>query len=466
MILLHNAYRCSLTVRITCASGRSRRIHAALRNVCRADERGWCGHPTLTDSGIACIPTYRHRSPLLGGIDRADESRRVLAQFFDTWAMIPQARYCRAFASARLGSDRGQTMRVALCLLERMDGHRCDGSGPCLGCSAAPACAQLMRSGFRRCRAVQRVVVCCVLGATAPAVVRHERDGVVAPRLPHFRHDCDGSGEPSPGADVGGGEPNPGADVGGASSVPAQMWGSSPVPAQMWEGSSPAPSADVAGAAVAECNAPVHPVRAAAGRRVGDVRSEALEVSGGGRMASPDRVQRRRRRAGAVRPDEACRMHPIARLCRAEHGGTCAERARMRAQVSSVLPPDEDTVARAWAMRPLAECAPPCPVAEKASVRRASCAAPDCSGCVRLERFIMPCSDGPIADGPHQYTSYAARRQVPRRLDRVVPVRLASARPVRRVCAVGVRPDAAGARLRKRHNQGARRPHRVIYIAP
>ena len=88
------------------------------------------------------------RSPLLGGIDRADESRRVLAQFFDTWAMIPQARYCRAFASARLGSDRGRTMRVALCLLERMDGHRCDGSGPCLGCSAAPACAQLMRSGF------------------------------------------------------------------------------------------------------------------------------------------------------------------------------------------------------------------------------------------------------------------------------------------------------------------------------
>jgi hypothetical protein len=29
----------------------------------------------------------------------------------------------------------------------------------------------------------------------------------------------------------------------------------------------------------------------------------------------------------------------------------------MRAQVSSVLPPDEDTVARAWAMRPLAEYA-------------------------------------------------------------------------------------------------------------
>ena len=71
----------------------------------------------------------------------------MLAQFFDTWAMIPQARYCRAFASARLGSDRGRTMRVALCLLERMDGQRWDGIGPCLGCSAAPACAQLIRSG-------------------------------------------------------------------------------------------------------------------------------------------------------------------------------------------------------------------------------------------------------------------------------------------------------------------------------
>ena len=198
---------------------------------------------------------------------------------------------------------------------------------------------------LRRCRAVQRVVLCCVTGAPAPAVVRHERDGVVAPRLPHVRHDCDGSGEPSPGADVG-----------GASPVLAQMWEVEPSPSADAGGVSPAPGADVAGAAVAECDAPVHPVRAAAGRRVGNVFAEAVEVSGGGRMASPDRVQRRRRRAGAVRADEACRMHPT-RPCRAEHGRTCAERAQMRAQVSSVLPPDEDTVARAWAMRPLAEYA-------------------------------------------------------------------------------------------------------------
>ena len=59
----------------------------------------------------------------------------------------PAGAFCRAFASARLGSDRGRTMRVALCLLERMDGQRWDGIGPCLGCSAAPACAQLIRSG-------------------------------------------------------------------------------------------------------------------------------------------------------------------------------------------------------------------------------------------------------------------------------------------------------------------------------
>ena len=83
---------------------------------------------------------------------------------------------------------------------------------------------------LRRCRTVQRVVSCCVTGAPAPAVVRHERDGVVAPRLPHVRHDCDGSGEPSPGADVG---------------------GASPVPAQMWE-VEPSPSADVGGVSPAQ----------------------------------------------------------------------------------------------------------------------------------------------------------------------------------------------------------------------